>query len=259
MTSELGRWERKFYSAGGGDPFLLYVVYGIVDSSIPLSRSTYRSNGVPDGVELMSYGPGNEPGVPGSFREGYPWTEWVAEDPELAATAEDATHCMILRGSPTDATALDYLRDTVGVITFLLDHGGCAVYDPLMFRWWSPAHWKQDLFDPASAVPLHHVTILVSEEEDPSLSWYHTRGMRKFGRPDISVHNVASELEDGVIELCDRLIEHQALGYVVPDGQEVKMPSLPAGGVIHHGGELEDPNFNNVHIEVTWPTRPVTM
>jgi hypothetical protein len=252
VTSELETWQRKHYVAGGGDPFLFYVVYGEIDSSAPLSRSTYRSDGIPDGIEVMSYGPGQHPDVPGSFREGYLWDEFVADDPRLARAVAQCEHCMILRGTPTDSTTLDYFRDTVGLVTYLIDRGGCVVYDPLMFRWWQPAEWKQKIFEPAGPVPRHHTVILVSEEDDPSLKWFHTRGMRKFGRPDISVHNVPAELEEGVIDLCNRLIEHQAFGHVVPDGQEIKMASLPSGGVVRHGGDLDDPDFNNVHLDVSW-------
>ena len=232
---------------------LFYVVYGEVDTSAPLSRSRYRSNGAPDGIDVTSYGPNTHPDVPGSFREGYLWDEFVADDPEFAAGVERCEHCMILRGTPTDSTTLDYLRDTVGLITYLIDHRGCAVYDPFMFRWWQPSEWKPKIFDPAAAVPRHHTVILVFEENQFSLKWFHTRGMRKFGRPDISVHNVAAELEDGVIDLCNRLIEHQAFGQVVDDGQQIKMASLPSGGVIRHGGDFDDPNFNNVHLDVSWP------
>jgi hypothetical protein len=254
VTAELDTWERKHFVAGGGDPFLFYVVYGEIDSSAPLSRSTYRSNGIPDGVDVMSYGPSKHPEVPGSFRDGYLWGEFVAAAPELSATVAQCEHCVILRGTPNDATTLNYLRDTVGLIAYLLDHGGCALYDPLMFRWWQPSDWRQQIFSPAAAVPRRHTVILVSEEADPSLKWFHTRGMRKFGRPDISVHNVTADLEDGVIDLCNRLIEHQAFGHVITDGQEVRMASLPAGGVIRHRGDLDDPDFNNVHVDVSWPT-----
>lgn len=253
MTSELETWVRKHYVAGGGDPLLFYVVYGVIDASAALSRSRYRSNGVPDGIEVMSYGPSSHPFVPGSFRAGYLWDEFVANDPELAATVGRCEHCIILRGTPSDSTTLDYLRDTVGLITYMIDHGGCAVYDPIMFRWWHPSEWKRQLFEPDAAVPCHHTVILVSEEKDPSSKWFHTRGMRKFGRPDISVRNVSTEFEDGVIDLCNRLIEHQAFGQVVEDGQQIRMTSLPSGGVIRHGGDLDDPDFNNVHLDVSWP------
>lgn len=255
MTSELETWERKHYVAGGGDPFLFYVVYGEIDASARLTRSKYRTNGVPDGIDVMSYGPTKHPDVPGRFRAGYLWDEFAANDPELAATVGNARHCMILRGTPTDSTTLDYLRDSVGLITYLIDHGGCAVYDPIMFRWWQPSEWKRQLFEPAAAVPGHHTVILVSEENEHSSKWFHTRGMRKFGRPDISVRHVATELEDGVIDLCHRLIELQAFGHVVQDGQQIEMASLPSGGIIRHSGDLDDPDFDNVHLDVIWPNR----
>lgn len=253
MTIELETWERTHYAPGGGDPFLFYVVYGDIDLSAPLSRSVYNSNGVPDGIDVMTYGPNKHADVPGSFRDGYLWDEFAAADPGLSSNVAKCERCMILRGTPIDSTTLNYLRDTVGLITHLIDQGGCAVYDPLMFRWWRPSDWKQQIFDPAAAVPRHHTAILISEEDGSPLKWFHTRGMRKFGRPDVSVHSVPAAIEDGVIDLCNRLIEHQAFGRVVPDGQEVRMASLPSGGVIHHRGDLDDPDFNNVHLDVTWP------
>lgn len=255
MTVGLSTWERPHYVAGGGEPLLFYVVFGDISSSAPLSCSKYRSKGAPDGVDVMSYGPNKHPEVPGSFCNGYLWDEFVAANPELAATVQRCNHCMIVRGIPTDSTTLNYLRDTVGLISYLIDHGGCAVYDPFMFRWWQPSEWKRLIFDPAAAVPRQHTVILVSKENDPAMKWFHTRGMRKFGRPDISVHNVPPHLEDGVIDLCNRLIEHQAFGHVVPDGQEIKMAKLPSGGVIRLGGDLDDPDFNNVHLNVIWSNR----
>ena len=46
--------------------------------------------------------------------------------------------------------------------------------------------------------------------------------------------------------LCNRLIETQAYGGVIPDG--------PIEGMIAHTtGSLEDPDFNDVHIELAWP------
>jgi hypothetical protein len=158
-----------------------------------------------------------------------------------------------VRGTPADASTLNYLRDTIGLITFFVDNGGCAIYDPLMFRWWQPSKWRDQIFNPAAAVPRRHAVILFSEEDNSSSKWFHTRGMRKFGRPDVSVHNVPPELEGAVIDLCERLIEHQAFGLVVPDGQEIRMASLPPGAIMRHRGDLDDPDFNNVHLDVVWP------
>ena len=51
-TTELASWDREYYARGGGDALLFYVVYGRVDVAAPLSRSKYRSEGIPDGLSV---------------------------------------------------------------------------------------------------------------------------------------------------------------------------------------------------------------
>jgi hypothetical protein len=106
------------------------------------------------------------------------------------------------------------------------------------------------VFEPSGAVPRHHVVILVSDEPGGRSRWYHTRGMVKFGRPDVSVRNVPPALEAAVKDLCDRFIEVQAFGAVIAEGQEIKMDALPRGWRCRHGGNLDDPDFNNRHVEI---------
>lgn len=251
MAAELATWDRPHYRPGGGDPLLFYVLYGAINPAVPLSRAAYRSEGTPAGMELLAYGPSHYPEVPGTFREGYLWEDLKSADPDFADTLAACDQCLILQGTPAEPATLNYLRDAVGLVAYLLDQGGCGVYDPLMLRFWKPAEWKSVLFEPAAPVPQQHTAIMVTREERPEHIWLHTRGMRKFGRPDLSVHEVAPEQEDAVIELIQRLIEHQALGHVVPEGQEIRMAGLPNGGVIRHAGDLDDPDFNNTHLEVT--------
>lgn len=250
MTAQLEPWNRTAYVAGGGEPFLFYVAYGDINPKAPLSRSKYRSEGIPKGISMMSYGPDQHPEVPGSFRGGFLWDELQANDPKLAAAVEQCDRCIVLRGTPADATSLNYLRDTIGLMTYMLDHGGCAIYDPQMLRWWSAADWREQSSAPASTVAHKHTVILVSDEEDHSLKWYHTRGMRKFGRPDISVHNVAAVQGNAVVNLCNRLIEHLAAGHVIADGQHIRMPGLPPRTTARNAGDLDDPDFNNVHLDI---------
>ena len=52
---------------------------------------------------------------------------------------------------------------------------------------------------------------LVSEE-GRGTSWYHTRGMRKYGRPDLSVHGVGAAHADGVTLMIERFVEYYHLG-----------------------------------------------
>ena len=96
------------------------------------------------------------------------------------------------------------------------------------------------------------MSILVSAEESGG-HWFHTRGMRKFGRPDLSIHNVRNDYQKGAIEVCDRFIGLQAAGGRIPEGHEIRVTSLPGGLVCHHKGTLDDPDFNNVHVEIQFP------
>ena len=50
-----------------------------------------------------------------------------AGNPVLAGRIVESTECLILRGEIEDGDNLNYLRDSVGLLTFLLDHGGITV------------------------------------------------------------------------------------------------------------------------------------
>jgi hypothetical protein len=58
---------------------------------------------------------------------------------------------------------------------------------------------------------------------------------------------------DDAAQLCNRFIEHMAFGLVVPDGEPIRVAGLPEGMVSRNRGDLEDPDFNNVHLEIVWP------
>jgi hypothetical protein len=254
MDNDLPDWPRNHYEGPGGKPLLFYVVFGSFSGLPALSRQEYRSEGVFPGLQLAQYDQDNHPEVLDGFRQGYAWDKLNRDRPALAQAVQEAGQCLILRGELEDQSDLRYLRDTVGLLTFLLGHGGIAVYDLQILRWWEAQEWKDRIFQPGTAVSAQQVVILTSPEpEDSSLTWFHTRGMRKFGRPDLSVHHVPSHSQDAVIDLIERFIGLQALGGVIKEGQEVRMKTLPRGMTCHHGGDLDDPDFNNVHVEITLP------
>jgi hypothetical protein len=61
---------------------------------------------------------------------------------------------------------------------------------------------------------------------------------------------VTPELEPAVKDLCDRFIEMQAFGAVIPEGQAIKVAGLPSGWRCRHQGDLDDPEFNNRHVAI---------
>lgn len=242
---ERGEWPRRHYQKGGSDAFLAYAVFGDL-GELQVSRSRHRSRGLPSGVEMGSGSGCNE------LRSGIFASMLAREEPTLVEAVNAASNCVVVMGSVPDPADLNYLRDTVGVLTATWEAGALAIFDMQSMRWYSKTTWLSEIFEPAAAVPRHHVSILWSEEH--GCLWIHTRGMRKFGRPDISVTGVPHSAREAVIDLCNRFIEMMAFGVVVPEAQVISMRTLPSGLHCHYAGSIDDPDFNNVHLEIRWPT-----
>jgi hypothetical protein len=231
---------------------MAYIVFGDFGQLAGCSASRYDTAGLPEGVQAGMNLRAEQPELFGEWETG-PFGDQLRASGLYEAVAGSKGMLRVL-GSVGDPGSLEYLRDTIGVVTCLLDQGGVCVLDLQTFRWCSPADWTAQIFAAHEPQPRRHAVILFSEEEAaPGLNWYHTRGMRKFGRPDLSVHDVAPELAPAVIDLLNRFIEMEAFGAIIDEGQEIRMASLPDGLTCHHGEDLDDPDFNNVHVEIVWP------
>jgi hypothetical protein len=105
---------------------------GRVDTTKALSSSKYRSNGIPNGIDVMAYGPTAHPNQIAAFRDGYLWDQLIAEDPNFVAKVAAQDCCLVLTGEISDPPTLSYFRDVIGFLTFCLDAGGVAICDPLV-------------------------------------------------------------------------------------------------------------------------------
>ncbi|MBV9495245.1 MAG: hypothetical protein JOZ54_13435 [Acidobacteria bacterium] len=240
-------WSRPRWKPNGGKPFLYLVAVGVTEVSSAVPAIEYRTRGLPDGIEARSFVRGQPKRYLESFQEGYVWEQLVAEDFELSRRVLEAPGAIVLAGETDDSDSLRYLRDVMGVMAWLADHGAVAIHDPMTFRWWRPEQWKETFFVPDAPNPHRHVMILYSVERDGI--WLHTRGLLAFGRPDLSIRGVASADFDEVADLCNELIERQAFGAVFREGQVVHDTVL-GDFVIHHEGDRDDPEFNNAHVEL---------
>jgi hypothetical protein len=247
VNDSLTTWERSHFQSTVGNAFLFFVIYGQFPEELAVSRSKYRCAGLPAGFDLKKLvrdKHGTLPFTDASYGR-------VIADKNLFASIGQTTACSVLQGEIPDPTDLNYLRDVVGLTTYLLDHGGIAVADPQQFELYDAERWHREIFDCGKPNVTKHVKILFSDETDGR--WFHTRGLRKFGRPDLSVRSVPKEYFDGVIDMCIRFIEFQAFGGWIKEGQEIRMKSLPNGLRCHHAGSMDNPDFNNSHVEIVWP------
>jgi len=248
-VSELTDWGRPYFEASGSSADIFYVAYGKPPSSWDISGSKYSVSGIPDGIEIHTYGPTTHPETVEEFKKGYLWESLLERKPDLASKVAEQTECLIIRGSLNDPVTLNYFRNLVGLIQWLFDRGIQGVFDPHAFLWWSAEEWN-DVFEKSDTALHSHVMIFTSPENGEE--WAHTRGLRKFGRPDLSVRGYPVERATDVGNLINRFIGMQALGAVIPEGQEIKMKGFPSEMYCKHKGHLDDPDFNNVHIEIIW-------
>ncbi len=249
-TFELRDWPRQLFEPGGGEPFVLYYIYGNFPELPTLRVDIYRSSGVPRGLDLQMYNRDQHPEVLSSFLSGH-FADFLATKPDIEGAVKAARHCIVLKGNPAESGDLNYLRDCVGVLSYLLDYGAIAILDPQTFTWWRASEWRTQIFQPDSIQPLSHVVILGSPEEaDPSKLWLHTRGLRKFGRPDLSVHNVNESVRVSVIDMLNKYITYLALGGIIADGEEFYLDGIVDAVVCSLRGSDDDPDFNNRHVDI---------
>jgi hypothetical protein len=251
MSDEIPNWERPNFEPGGGDAVLFYALFGAIKEPLALSRAKYRSNGAPSGTQVGKFARDAADGVFASFFEGPFGALLDQTSPELATALRAARDCMVIKGTVQDPPTLNYLRDVIGTMACIVDAGAIGILDMQALAWWDAKDWRRDVFE-AEFDPANHVALLGSEDERGL--WLHTRGLRKFGRPDLSYRGVTEETQAPVVEMFNRLIGLQVRGGRITEGQAIKMDGIPAGTTCHHTGSEDDPDFNNVHVEISPPT-----
>jgi len=205
-----------------------YEIHGAFPATPPVaSRNAYRL--APEAawqVEVKRLDRELEP-----RRSGWTFDRFAQDHAALAAQVRTAPTAMIVRAELDDPRNLAYLRHAIGLATWLLDHGGLAVHDVQTLRWYTPDEWRDEVFT-EDFRPSAHVVLLLSFIE--GTTWLHTRGMRKLGRPDLSIRDIPDDRRDDATALAHRLIAEHARGarFGTPRGS------------------LDDPDYNNVHVEL---------
>jgi hypothetical protein len=245
-------WQRPHWQASDEEIVLQFYVFGKFEP-VRVPSDGYGSPGLPGGVELTSHHHAALRQWEGYPLKGASGRMFKDDAPEVYRRAVDAPEVLVLRGTLKDRADTGYLRDTLGVLAGLLDIGGVAVLDPQILTLFDADGWRRQYLVRDGAPIRHHVLILRDGEAAPDRHWIHTRGLRKFGRPDISLRHVPGRDVDRAGALCQRLVELEALGAHFADGQALDIDGVSGGIVARLGGGLDDPDFNNRFAEFRWP------
>ncbi|MDE1894625.1 MAG: hypothetical protein KGM46_01160 [Pseudomonadota bacterium] len=245
-------WQRPHWQASDEKILLQFYVFGKFDA-VRVPSLAYGSDGLPEGVTASNHRHGELRGWDGYPLQGAPGRMYKADAPQAWQQALDAPEVMVVRGTLDDSRETGYLRDTLGVLAGLLDIGGVAILDPQTLSLMDAAQWRRHYLVADGAPIRSHLLILCDGEAESGRSWVHTRGMRKFGRPDISIRQVPDAALDRAGLLCESLVQMQALGAHFVDGQQLDIAGLPEGVRVKLGGGLADPDFNNTFVELSWP------
>ncbi|MCX7512662.1 hypothetical protein [Frateuria sp. STR12] len=252
MTATPESWPRPYWQPGDETIVLHFYLFGRFAKDLAIPAARYASRGLPEGVELQRF-------THDALRgwDGYPLKgalgELLKEDaPHAFGQALAAHDVLVVRGELADRGNLDYLRDTLGVLAGLLDVGGSVILDPQILTMFDADAWRRHYLVPGGAPPRHHVLVLRNGDGE-GRAHVHTRGLRKFGRPDLSFRHVPDAQAGPAGMLCERLVELQALGAHFVEGQPLQVEGLPGELVAHPGGSLDDPRFNNTHVSFDWP------
>ena len=245
MQNELFSWPRPRYSHGGGDALVWIEIYGDWDETeTQVSAARHNSAGLP--YELVAQL------LPNNAND---WDGAVAQlarqsNPTAWRSALDAPQKLVIHGEVADPSSLDYLRDVTGVVAASLESGGQAVFLPQILSAFSAREWREQFFGDGFE-PTRHAVILVTPQENGA-TWLHTRGMRLFGRPDLSCRDVKAEELEGLQAIFNGLMRMMAAGALIADGQPVRAANSDEILRCFNRGALDDDEFNNRHLALEW-------
>ena len=173
---------------------------------------------------------------------------------EAAPLIRDSDQLTIVRGEFSDRSTFNYLRNSLGVVSAIVDNNAFGVFDMYGVRWWTPEQWIDSFVSQSEFRLQDHISVIVTDDEEvgPGL-WMHTRGMCKVARPDLQVKHVSEANVNNTARLINQIGEYMASGVDITDGQTLNPGSFArlVSFVESPDDTAEDtPHFCNTCLEV---------
>ncbi len=230
MTDAIALWPRPLIQPGG-KPNLFHLFCfapGLSSPEVPLSASRF---GIPPEAmrhcEVRHLSRDADSGWFDGFRQGSLRTLALRDLGELSALDAASEVTVIIAARP-DGPDLGHLQAAWAVARWAIARGATVVADAQTSRYWAAA----DVADWPANRPFAlscEVNIVVEAESDSTAaSAIHTRGLAKFGRPDLVMVDVPAALWNPAGALLRELAMRLALGAVACSGESVSIEGCVA-------------------------------
>jgi len=244
-------YERPYYKDINYHPLMFYVIFGAKEEELEISRERHNIDEVPEGLNMNLLTREQHGEYMDNLIGGTLGKLLKEEQPELYVKIQKENIWAVVNGEIEQDDNLKYLRNTIGVVQAFIDTGAIAVLDMQTFSLYSAEEFTEKIFSKEFDV-YSHVKILISKMEDGNI-WLHTRGLRKFGRPDISIENIPESEENKAVRITNQMIFYSAQGVLF--NKKVKLHPYKEEAVIINPKFIEDYeniDFNNAYCKLLW-------
>jgi hypothetical protein len=229
-TPTVPDWPRPHHEPSASKAFLFCLVFGEPPADLNISRARHHVDQLPPELQVSIHARGDDPAWFDAWFSppvGLEMPHVFGEDaPKVAAAGRVAA----VRAEFNDPDSLAYLRNTVGVVSAIAEHGAVAIFDVQALTWWRPQEWRRRFVDRSEFAIGDHIFTAVSRDPgDASKTSLRTRGMAKFGRPDLLVRHlpgpagVDNPAVARAAEVVDGLANYLARGGILSDGQTMHL------------------------------------
>jgi hypothetical protein len=247
------------YQACGNKPFFFYAVFGPDFSGLRVSEERHRAAGIPSGIRFLLHDIRKDSETMTLFYSNRLGELLREKGDDVFRRVALSPACLVIVGEVQEDDTLEYMRSMIGIVQAALELNAAAVLDTQSLRWYTPREWSDAQFEVTQFLPLEQTALLVTAESKgdteansgsgSSTFRLHTRGMRKFGRPDVSVRNVPEAEIPVVTSLVNRLIELQAAGQALQAVSTVEWRGKEWTLAGAYDANADNPDFNNESVE----------
>ena len=221
-------WRRENYVTGGGRGEIALIALSMakLPDPLPISRSQHgmpEDGEGPDAIAIVARDRAEDPDW---FTESVlaPFTDLIATDlgPSAAAAALASDHAYVIEAQLDDPDDNGHVQAAWALAKCVCEEGAAVVIDVYAAR----AHLGSEIaaLRPERAFDvMHEVTLFFDEQEDGSLAAW-SLGLRKFGRPDLVLVDVAADDATETAVLLRDIAATLASGDRIEPGDRVVSP-----------------------------------